>query len=163
MTTRRAFHRTATATAAVLTLALPTFAHHGWSSFDETKPMYIEGTVKSVKWQNPHAELVVDVADKLALPTDLGKRPFPKQVSSAVTPDVISKAATPKASAGSWQVELAPLTRMEAWGLKSPLKVGDKVSMIGFTLQRANEKLMRVEILYTADGKAYGLRSAPAE
>jgi hypothetical protein len=138
------------------------WAHHGWSSFDETKPVYIEGVVKSVKWENPHAEVVLEVAEKLAVPADLAKRSFPRQVSPTVTPDLVAKATAPKSSKGAWQVELAPLTRMEAWGLKTPLKAGDKLSMIGFVKQQGNEKLMRVEILYTPDGKAFGLRSAPA-
>jgi hypothetical protein len=143
--------------------ALSAIAHHGWSSFDETKPVYIEGTVAAVKWQNPHAELVVDVAANVTLPKELGSRPFPKQVSATVTPEVVARAAVPASPAGKWNVELAPLTRMEAWGLTAPLKVGDRVSMIGFTLPKGGEKLMRVEILYTPDGKAYGLRSAPAK
>jgi hypothetical protein len=158
MSTRNLF-----AAAAVLLCASPAIAHHGWSSFDETKPVYVEGVVKSVKWQNPHAELVLEVADKVTLPADLAKRPFPKQVSPTVTPEVVSKAAAAKPSRGAWQIELAPLTRMEAWGLKEPIKAGDKVSMIGFVKQQGSEKLMRVEILYTPDGKAYGLRSAPAQ
>ena len=40
------------------------FAHHGWSSFDETRPFYIAGTVKSLKWRNPHAEIVIAVANE---------------------------------------------------------------------------------------------------
>jgi Family of unknown function (DUF6152) len=138
-------------------------AHHGWSTFDEAKPLYIEGTVASVRWQNPHAELTVEVPVSLALPKDLASRPFPKQVSTAVTPAMVSGSATPAMPAGKWTVELAPLPRMEAWGLSTPIKVGDKVSMIGFSRAGAKDKVMRVEILYTADGKAYGLRSAPAQ
>lgn len=29
-------------------------AHHGWSSFDPDRPIYLEGTVRKVRWQNPH-------------------------------------------------------------------------------------------------------------
>ena len=50
------------------------FAHHGWSSFDETKPIYLEGVVKSVKWQNPHAELIINISKDATLPAELGTR-----------------------------------------------------------------------------------------
>lgn len=41
-------HRSSDFSTLIATAAL---AHHGWSSFDETKPIYLEGVVKNVKWQ----------------------------------------------------------------------------------------------------------------
>jgi hypothetical protein len=41
------------AIAAVL-LAAPAAAHHGWSSYDEAKPLTVSGTFKTVSWGNPH-------------------------------------------------------------------------------------------------------------
>ena len=32
-------------------------AHHGWSSFDQDRPLFLQGLVTAVSWQNPHAEL----------------------------------------------------------------------------------------------------------
>ena len=55
-------------------VALPARAHHGWSSFDETAPIWIEGTVRDVRWQNPHAELIVERAPEPRLPDDLATR-----------------------------------------------------------------------------------------
>lgn len=42
--------------AAALVLALPgaALAHHGWSSYDESKPLTLTGTLQSVSWGNPH-------------------------------------------------------------------------------------------------------------
>ena len=40
-----------------LFLALPAWAHHGWSGFDQTRPIYLEGKVIKSAWSNPHAEL----------------------------------------------------------------------------------------------------------
>jgi hypothetical protein len=136
-------------------------AHHGWSSFDESRPIYLEGTVKTVRWQNPHAELTLEAAVISALPADLGKRAFPQQSASSVTPDLLSRATLPAQKGGIWSIELAPLTRMEAWGQGKSLAVGDRVSMIGYTLRKGTQRLLRVEILYTPDGRALGLRSAP--
>ncbi|MGZ9057989.1 MAG: DUF6152 family protein, partial [Burkholderiaceae bacterium] len=42
-------------------LAAPVLAHHGWSSFDQDKPLYLSGTLTEVRWQNPHAEVKLRV------------------------------------------------------------------------------------------------------
>ena len=34
-------------------------AHHGWSGFDQDRPIYLEGKAESVVWKNPHAELML--------------------------------------------------------------------------------------------------------
>ena len=34
--------------------AAPVAAHHGWSSYDEAKPITVTGTFKTVSWANPH-------------------------------------------------------------------------------------------------------------
>ena len=60
-----------------------------------------------------------------------------------------------------WEIELAPLTRMQAWQV-AEVKPGQTVGVIGFAF--AGEKgdpILRAEFLFV-DGKAYGLRSAPA-
>lgn len=43
--------------AAVLIATVPAaaFAHHGWSSYDETKPITLTGPLHQVSWSNPHA------------------------------------------------------------------------------------------------------------
>lgn len=41
--------------AAALALApAAAFAHHGWSSYDESKPLTITAPVSNVTWGNPH-------------------------------------------------------------------------------------------------------------
>lgn len=40
--------------AAVLAIAAPVAAHHGWSSYDETKPLTVSGSFTEVSWGNPH-------------------------------------------------------------------------------------------------------------
>ena len=37
------------------------WAHHGWSSFDQTRPLYLEGKALKVSWRNPHAELELEL------------------------------------------------------------------------------------------------------
>lgn len=140
--------------------AVPALAHHGWSSFDQNQPLYLQGQVTSVRWSNPHAEAVVEVGKGLSLPADLTKRSMPAQSQGVDGAAVLAKTRLPAAAEGKWEVEFAPLSRMDAWGV-APLKVGDRVELIGYSGVAGKPKLMRVEYLIV-DGKAYGLRSSPA-
>ncbi len=38
-------------------------AHHAWNEIDTTKTATLTGTVKSLKWENPHASLVLETVD----------------------------------------------------------------------------------------------------
>lgn len=40
--------------AALTLLAAPAAAHHGWSSYDDTKPIDATVTLTGVQWANPH-------------------------------------------------------------------------------------------------------------
>lgn len=40
--------------AAAVAITAPALAHHGWSSYDETKPITLNGSLTSVSWTNPH-------------------------------------------------------------------------------------------------------------
>lgn len=146
--------------AVLIAVALPVLAHHGWSSFNQDQPLYLAGTVKSVQWRNPHAEAVVTVADDLKRPADLSERPIPAQRQPVDSAALLARTQTPADAAGDWEVEFAPLSRMEAWGI-TPLRVGDQVELIGYAGVPGKPKLLRVEYLIVA-GQAYGLRSAPA-
>jgi hypothetical protein len=148
--------------AASLPLASPlAWAHHGWSSFDQDRPIYLEGTVARVRWQNPHAELLLDVPAGLKVPADLAKRALPGQSAPVDGPGLLARAAVPRRTDRQWELELAPLTRMEAWKV-AEIKPGTAVSAVGFTFkEEKGEPVMRVEYLFV-DGKVYGLRSSPA-
>jgi len=155
MITRRQFVL-ASCSAAVLA-ALPAWAHHGWSSFDQDKPMLLSGTVKSVRWQNPHAEFVLTVPQGLALPADLAGRKLPAQSQTVDGPGLLKRTAIPAQAAGDWEIELAPLSRMNAWNIEA-VKPGDRVEVIGYALE--GKRVFRVEYLFV-NGKVAGLRSSP--
>lgn len=147
----------------LLALAGPAFAraHHGWSSFDQERPLYLEGRVVSSRWQNPHAELVLEVPAQLKLPADLQQRQLPAQASPVDGKALLARAQVPRRGDRRWEIELAPLTRLEAWKV-APIKAGDQVAMLGYTFQdEKGSPVLRVEYLFV-DGKAYGLRSSPA-
>jgi len=150
-------------TTAVLTggvLPLTALAHHGWSSFDESRPLYLSGKVKAVKWQNPHAEISVAVAADAALPGDLAQRSVPAQTANVDGPKVLAAARLPQRR-GDWTIELSPMTRISAWKVPQP-KVGDTVAAVAYTFPDENgEMFARVEYLIIGQ-QLYGLRSNPA-
>lgn len=136
-------------------------AHHGWSSFDQERPIYLQGRVHSVRWQNPHAELMLKVSDKLSLPADLAQRALPAQSAPVDGKSLLARAQLPRRQDKVWEVELAPLTRMQAWKV-TPIKEGDDIAVLGFTFhEEKGEAIVRVEFLF-AGGRTYGLRSSPA-
>ena len=142
-------------------LALPeAFAHHGWSGFDQERPIYLEGKVLKVSWRNPHAELDIELPPELKLPADLARRPVPPQSTSVDGPRLLAGAVLPTRRDKVWRIELAPLTRMEAWKVPE-IKVGESISVLGFApLGEKGDAVLRAEYLF-AGGKAYGLRSSP--
>ena len=147
--------------AAPLAAWLPARAHHGWSSFDQNRPLWLEGQATKVHWANPHAELVLELPAQPKLPADLASRRLPAQ-SAAVDGAALLKAAQlPTRKDRRWTIELAPLSRMEAWKV-APVKSGDTVGVLGFTFTgEKGDAVLRAEYLF-AGGGVYGLRSAPA-
>lgn len=146
--------------AAAVPLA-PAFAHHGWSSFDQDRPIYLAGKARKVAWRNPHAELDLELDADLRLPADLVRRPVPAQSASVDGAGLLARAQLPTRKDKVWRIELAPLTRMEAWKV-APLREGDAVAMVGFTFAgEKGEPILRVEYLMVG-AQTYGLRSSPA-
>src|ERR1019366_10324686 len=59
--TRKAF---GVAGLAAALLAAPAFAHHSFAMFDQSKVLYVSGTVKELEFVNPHAWLQIVVNNK---------------------------------------------------------------------------------------------------
>jgi Family of unknown function (DUF6152) len=136
-------------------------AHHGWSSFDQDRPLYLEGRVTKAVWQNPHVELELELPAALHLPPGLTQRVLPAQSAPVDGKALLAKTVLPTRTDKRWEIELAPLTRLQAWNV-AEIKPGTNLSVVGFAF--AGEKgdaILRAEYLFV-DGKAYGLRSAPA-
>ena len=136
-------------------------AHHGWSSFDQTRPIYLEGRATQVHWRNPHAELKLELAGDLRLPADLAGRPLPAQTAGVDGPTLLAAARLPGRKDRLWEIELAPLTRLQAWAVPE-IKPGAALALLGFTFTgEKGDPVLRSEYLWL-DGKVYGMRSAPA-
>jgi hypothetical protein len=153
--------RTIVLAAPLLGTTALTHAHHGWSSFDQTRALYLEGRAVNVVWRNPHAELDLDVAPDLKLPADLAQRTAPAQAAAVDGAGLFKGARLPTRRDRRWHIELAPLSRMEAWKVPE-IRNGDAVAVLGFTFTgEKGDPVLRVEYLFL-DGKVYGLRSSPA-
>jgi len=136
------------------------FGHHGWSSFDQDKPLFVEGEATSVTWRNPHVELRLRVAPDLRLPADLARRNWPSQSAGVDAARIVAAARVPSRKVGEWEIELAPLSRVQAWKIDE-IKPGQRVGVIGYTFAgERGDAVIRAEYLLVGD-QAYGLRSSP--
>lgn len=142
-------------------VATGALAHHGWSSFDQTRPIYLEGKAVDVRWRNPHVELSLDLPESLRVPFDLAQRALPAQTAGVDGPALLSKAVVPTRRDRRWEVELAPLFRLGQWQMPE-IKNGEVLSLVGFTFKdEAGAAIVRAEYVFVG-GKVYGLRSSPA-
>ena len=58
------FPRLLTVVFALIVVAFPAFAHHGFGvEFDKSKCMDLRGTLTGIDWENPHAYIHMDVKD----------------------------------------------------------------------------------------------------
>ena len=140
---------------------LPAWAHHGWSSFDQNRPIYLEGRAVEVAWRNPHAELVLEVPENLVVSSNLASRTVPAQTAGIDGAALLARAVVPTRRDRRWEVELAPLFRLGLWQVPE-LRAGQALSLLGFTFR--DEKggpVLRAEYLFL-NGVTYGLRSSPA-
>jgi hypothetical protein len=51
--------------AAFSLLASAALAHHGWGSYDASKPVTVTGPIVTSKFENPHATITVGASDKV--------------------------------------------------------------------------------------------------
>lgn len=156
---RRTFLNTSALTG-LSALAGTAWAHHGWSSFDQNRPIYLEGKAVEVKWRNPHVELLLELPPNLSLPPDLAQRPIPGQTASIDGTALLAKSVVPTRKDRRWEIELAPLFRLGQWQMPE-IAPGTDLSVVGFTFKdEAGSALLRAEYVFLA-GKTYGLRSSP--
>lgn len=135
-------------------------AHHGWSSFDQNRPLYLQGVARNVRWRNPHVEMALDVRPDLALPPDLAQRRLPEQSARVDGPALLARTQLPTRRDPRWEIELAPLSRMNQWRVPE-IKEGAALALIGFAFnEERGEPILRAEYLFLGD-QVFGLRSAP--
>ena len=96
----------------------------------------------------------------LRLPPGLTERVLPAQTAPVDGKALLAKTVLPTRTDKSWEIELAPLTRLQAWRV-AEIKPGTNLSVVGFAFAgEKGEAILRAEYLFV-DGKTYGLRSGP--
>lgn len=110
--------------------AAPAFAHHGWGYYDTATPTYLVGRVVAVNWRNPHPTVTLQV-EPTDLPSDWKALPVPPELADlgfdatlAITKSITQAAA--------WVLDLAPINRLESWGLPRQPRVGNELVAVAF-------------------------------
>jgi uncharacterized protein DUF6152 len=75
----------ALALATVALLPAAAAAHHGWSSYDATKPLSLEGTIRESGYEHPHGFVKLETPEKtwlvvLAPPSRMENRGLPREM-----------------------------------------------------------------------------------
>jgi Family of unknown function (DUF6152) len=73
------------------TPAMSVFAHHGWGSYDASKPITVTGPIETSKWENPHATITVKAADKVWTVT---LAPVSRMQSRGASPELVGVGKT---------------------------------------------------------------------
>jgi hypothetical protein len=60
-------------------------AHHGWSSYDSSKPLNVTGVIKEAGYEHPHGHIALETPDKtwsvvLAPPSRMENRGLPRDM-----------------------------------------------------------------------------------
>ena len=71
--------------------AAAVLAHHGWGSYDASKPVTVTGAIATLKYENPHALITVEAADKVWTVT---LAPVSRMQSRGAPPDLVAVGKT---------------------------------------------------------------------
>jgi hypothetical protein len=131
MTTKTMLRRGALAGLALLALLTMPLAqaHHGWGAYGTDRPLYLEGTVARVEWRNPHPEIILEVASP-APAMDPSKVPVPSELERLRFREVLAR--TKPAAPGRYTMDLAPIGRLQEWGMSAPPRQGERLIAVAF-------------------------------
>ncbi|BAZ22171.1 hypothetical protein NIES4073_30530 [Kalymmatonema gypsitolerans NIES-4073] len=123
-------------------------AHHGFSGqYDVSKPLYLQGTVREVRWQSPHSILVLELPKNLEVPSAFRQLAQVNELGS----DTQKRLAVPRNLLGTRQrVEFPPLASMVD-PLQNRLQRGDTVQLVVLRNCQAPNQL-RVLLARLSDG-----------
>lgn len=78
----------------LLLVATATFAHHGWSEYDSSRPLTLSGTIEESGYSHPHGFVNLKTPDKtwnvvLAPPSRMENRGLSKAMLAVGTPATV--------------------------------------------------------------------------
>jgi hypothetical protein len=78
-------NRIGIAVAIALVAVAPALAHHGWSSYDSSKELTLDGVIKESGYEHPHGHVTLEVLGKtwlvvLAPPSRMANRGLPSEM-----------------------------------------------------------------------------------
>ena len=129
----------------------PAMAHHGWYSFNTRDAYFASGTITYVRWGNPHSEVVFKLEDS-KLPSGLSERALPPGADQSLATATIESARPYAGEHSELRLVLAGPSWMERWGLNRPLKVGEKIEVLGF-LSSSEDQELRPMMFWLDDGQ----------
>ncbi len=129
----------------------PAVAHHGWNSFDTRYAYFAAGTVSYVRWGNPHSEVRLRI-ESTRLPPNWKDRPLPPGAVESSARATMESARSYGGEQKELRLVLAGPEWMERWGLDRPLKVGEKLEVVGF-LSSSESRELRPMIFWLGDGQ----------
>ncbi|WP_118132988.1 DUF6152 family protein [Oceanicella sp. SM1341] len=132
-------------------MAAPAWAHHGWTSFRTDRACYLRGAATSVRWGNPHGEVVMR-ADETALPEGFRQRPLPPGADEEYGRATLASARPYEGGRPALTLVLAGPSWMSRWGLDRPLEEGEVIEALGF-LAAEDADTLRPVMFWTGDGQ----------
>lgn len=133
-------------------------AHHGWSYFDTSQPLYFSGTVEEVSWKNPHPELIIRVPDNLALPENINAINIPPELEELNFQNTIDNLNVLPNPGGNWTLILAPTTRLNEWGMPEAPQIGEEIAVFGY-ISCDSQKEVRPELVIFDENRSVRQRS----
>lgn len=104
-------------------------AHHAWRPFEGAPPLYLEGHVNTLLWNDPHPHLRLVHRPDARLPTDLRNREVLPHKETRRMEALIDRAVVPVFER-AWRVELPTLAKLLEWGVQRP-KMGNTLGVLG--------------------------------
>jgi len=77
--------------AAALAFAIPAHAHHGWSEYDQNKPLTLSGKIVETGYEHPHGHVKLEAQGKTWL---VILAPPSRMQNRGLAPEAISKGQT---------------------------------------------------------------------
>lgn len=132
-------------------------AHHPWRPYEGAPPLYLEGNVNTLLWNDPHPHLRLVHRPAARLPTDLRERAVLPHRDPRRTSELLERAVVPLFER-AWRVELPTLAKLLDWGVQRP-KIGDTVGVIGSPGPDVEGTATVHALILFVDGRGYPLAS----